>query len=490
MLELDIPDHWEWRPIQNLGEWKGGGTPKKSNPDYWDGGKIPWVSPKDMKQSRIRDTQDAITEFALEDTTAKLVPEDSIIIVTRSGILEHSLPVAVNHVPVTVNQDLKAFIPNKEVSSEYLLFFFQAFEKKILNDCSKDGTTVASINSDSLYEYEIPLPPLKEQNQIVQRLDQLTTQIDAGISTLKESREQINSYELAVISAAINGELTESWRDSHSTSEEAEDIEKEILEKRQEQWESLHSSRYSSPEAPERNLEELPDGWTEMSVEELSYKTRYGTSEKCDYDFDGPPVLRIPNIESGSIDLEDMKYADHESDLSNIDPLSRGDFLVVRTNGSKNLIGRAGLVEEDFESPHYFASYLIRFRLVDVGILPEWINLVWQGPEIRSEIVKKASTSAGQYNLSQSKILDFQLPIPPETEQREILRKVEHRLSIIEDVSQMVDTEIQRASNFRVSVLRKGFRGDLTQQSEVSDSQGTDTENEESVKTQVKLNDF
>ncbi len=99
----------------------GGGTPSKSHPEYFMG-TIPWVSPKDMKQTIINDSIDHITEEAIANSTTNLIPRNSVLMVIRSGILKHTLPVAINNVPVTINQDMKAFVPDNAISTEFLIY--------------------------------------------------------------------------------------------------------------------------------------------------------------------------------------------------------------------------------------------------------------------------------------------------------------------------------------------------------------------------------
>src|SRR3569623_1799165 len=145
------PAAWQLAPLKELGVWSGGGTPSKAKAEFWTKGMIPWVSPKDMKTERITDSEDHITRVAVEESTAKLIPEGSVLIVTRSGILSHTLPVAVTTVPVTVNQDLKAITPKGGVLPEYLAWALRCFAREILNTCSKQGTTVASIETAALH---------------------------------------------------------------------------------------------------------------------------------------------------------------------------------------------------------------------------------------------------------------------------------------------------------------------------------------------------
>ncbi|TAG28376.1 MAG: hypothetical protein EAZ40_03630, partial [Rhodobacterales bacterium] len=115
----ELPKGWATAKFSDFGEWMGGGTPSKAVPSYWNG-PIPWVSPKDMKAKVIRSAIDGITEAAVENSSAKRVPAGSVLIVARSGILAHTLPIAVTAVEATLNQDMKALTLSGGMSSDFI----------------------------------------------------------------------------------------------------------------------------------------------------------------------------------------------------------------------------------------------------------------------------------------------------------------------------------------------------------------------------------
>lgn len=140
----------------------GGGTPSKSNPVYFTG-TIPWVSPKDMKYSIISDSTDHITEEAIAKSTTNLIPSNSVLMVIRSGILKHTLPVAINSVPVTINQDMKAFVPNDTITAEFLIYYFKAIEKDVL--AGVRSVTADNIDFKAFQKRTVIVPPLDLQTQ-------------------------------------------------------------------------------------------------------------------------------------------------------------------------------------------------------------------------------------------------------------------------------------------------------------------------------------
>ena len=121
-----LPEGWEMKRLGELGTWKGGGTPSTNNEAFWQDGSIPWVSPKDMKSILIDSAEDLITEAAVKQSSTSLIPINSILIVTRSGILRNTVPVAKNIRPVAINQDLKALILAPTIDENYVLNYLRS----------------------------------------------------------------------------------------------------------------------------------------------------------------------------------------------------------------------------------------------------------------------------------------------------------------------------------------------------------------------------
>ena len=179
---------WEKHTVESLcKEIYGGGTPSKSHPEYYENGDIPWVSSKDMKSDVVTDSQIKINRLGLDNSTAKMVPINSVIMVIRSGILKHTLPVAINAVPITVNQDLKVFIPGEHVLTRFLAVQFKMHEKDILSGVR--AVTADNIEFDSLKQRELIVPPIELQHEYVFCLEQ----IDKS-KLLSASQPQIHIY--------------------------------------------------------------------------------------------------------------------------------------------------------------------------------------------------------------------------------------------------------------------------------------------------------
>ena len=156
--------------LKELCQIRHGGTPSKANPAFWRGS-IPWVSPKDMKASALADATDHISEQAVANSATSLVPEGSILVVARSGILVHSIPVAQAKRPLAFNQDIKALIPNADrIDPDYLFWFVRSQESELLARGVKKGATVHSLQSGVIENLRVPVPNLEQQRRIVDLL--------------------------------------------------------------------------------------------------------------------------------------------------------------------------------------------------------------------------------------------------------------------------------------------------------------------------------
>ncbi|MDD2174934.1 restriction endonuclease subunit S [Glaesserella parasuis] len=201
-------ESWNKAKIHNLGSIFSGKTPSKKNPCYWENGTVYWVSAKDMKFDEITFSSDLITEKAVNETKLKICPTDTILMVMRSGIIAHTFPVALTKVEVTINQDLKALRPKKGFAQpKFIFYLLKGNEQKILEKCSKAGTTVASIEMPEFEKFVFDIPSLEEQNYITQAVEkhlnfanQLEAQVNAAL-------ERVNLMTQAILAKGFRGEL-------------------------------------------------------------------------------------------------------------------------------------------------------------------------------------------------------------------------------------------------------------------------------------------
>lgn len=200
---LKLPHHWERKRLKLLFRLMGGGTPSKDHPEYWIGD-MPWVSSKDMKADLIIDTEDHISEDAVRDSATNVVPAGTILIVARSGILRHTIPVAITGRRVAINQDIKAVLPRRHgLEARYYFFLIKGFQNQLLALWRSQGATVESLDTEIIGNTDVPVPPLLEQRAIADFLDRETAKIDALIAKQQELVERIEEHKRAYIFAGV-----------------------------------------------------------------------------------------------------------------------------------------------------------------------------------------------------------------------------------------------------------------------------------------------
>ena len=204
-VPFEIPDSWEWIRLSDIASFGGGKTPSMNVKSYWDNGSNLWVTSKDMKRYRIDDSIMKISDEALSIMTQ--YEPGTILIVTRSGILRHSLPVAILDKKATVNQDLKTISLYLNELNPYIFLTIKANESFILKEYHKDGTTVDSINFEKFSNILLPLPPVREQQHICSAVEELFRLIDDLEANKQNLQDVIKQTKSKVLDLAIHGKL-------------------------------------------------------------------------------------------------------------------------------------------------------------------------------------------------------------------------------------------------------------------------------------------
>lgn len=342
-------------------------------------------SPKDMKTERISDSEDHITKEAVSHSTASLINADSVLIVTRSGILRHTLPVAVNSVPVTINQDLKALTPRSGIMAEYVAWALRAFGRDILNMCSKHGTTVNSVETSKLLSFQMPVAPTEQQHRIVAEIEKQFSRLDEAVANLRRVKANLKRYRASVLKAAVEGKLTEEWRKQHPDVEPASKLLERILTERRAGWngQSTYSalSRVDSTKQPP-----LPEGWTWATVAQLTPAGRpcaYGVLQPGEHVEDGIPLVRVGDINDGRVS---------ESGLKRISPKIAEQYPKTKLQGGEVAISLVGAIGRTAVIPQ---TLIGANTARAVGIIPlttrvsaHWVEIWFRNPAKVAEILQ------------------------------------------------------------------------------------------------------
>ena len=429
LRDVSLPRGWAWVRLNQLGEICGGSTPSMQRAAYW-GGNIPWISPKDMKSHHVASSELKLTKTALNETTIRLIPKNSVLIVGRSGILKRTLPVCINTVECTVNQDLKVVIPYHDKIVEYVRLMLKGFEPFILTELVKTGTTVQSLKYDEFAEQSFPIPPLAEQRRIVSKVDELLGLCDE-LETRQGARRELRER---LVQAALDQLLASQDPADFAT-----------------HWQRLQTHfdvLFDTPAAVERLRQTIhqlavlgklvsvgksvPE-FTHISMEELvgQKNLRNGISLKPSAVLTGFKCLSLSAVRNGVIDCSDGKPVPLTPTQAEPYLVHENEVFVVRGNGSKDFVGRAAIVRNLVDGI-VFPDLLIRIPLDTKKVLADYFLIAWNSPSMRTEIERVARTTSGIWKINQGHIAGMVLPIPSISTQKAIVSRVNSLSSMCE----------------------------------------------------------
>lgn len=290
---------------------------------------------------------------------------------------------------------------------------------------ASSGIGINNLKSSTLLGLSIALPPEAEQSRIVARVDELMRLCDA-----LEAKDRLAAEQHARLLDTLLGTLTDSstpeelaanWQrvadhfDLLLDRPEAVDaLEQVILQL------GLRGVLLPKPLLQDRSTKQEQQGssrsdpysWPTVAFSEVLRDLRYGTSAKCSYERSGTPVLRIPNLHDGAIDISDLKLGDLEPKEADNLRLEVGDLLIIRSNGSAGLVGTAALVSSPLPG-FAFAGYLVRARLDRAKVVPHFMALVMRSPEVRRQIEGPIRTTSGVKNINSTEIQRISFTLPP-----------------------------------------------------------------------------
>jgi type I restriction enzyme S subunit len=204
----------------------------------------------------------------------------------------------------------------------------------------------------------------------------------------------------------------------------------------------------------------MDSDWNHKTLGDVAVDVRYGTAAKCHYEPRKTPVLRIPNVVAGGIDTSDLKFGAFTKNEIEKLSIKAGDLLVIRSNGSLDLVGRAALVPKEVEG-YLYAGYLIRTRLNPKEVHPAFVQYAFDEPLIRGHIESLAKSTSGVNNINSEQLRAIRLAIPPVEEQKEIAGKIQSAFSAIDSARKEVIRANLLLDRFDQATLCNAFQGQL-----------------------------
>ena len=201
-----LPANWSRMRLRHIARFVSGGTPSKDNGAFWQG-QIPWFSPKDFSSRVLVDSEDHISPEAVEVSATTMLTAGTPVFVVRSGILRHTIPIALLGVNGCINQDVKGVLLKENLEARYFVYVVEGFQAELIDEWTKQGATVESIEQQFVSNTYFPIPSSQEQTRIANFLDERTAQIDDLRSHCREHISLLREYRSSLISAAVTGQL-------------------------------------------------------------------------------------------------------------------------------------------------------------------------------------------------------------------------------------------------------------------------------------------
>lgn len=478
----NIPEAWHKSTLGESFKWGSGGTPRRGVAEYYNGD-IPWLVIGDLNEGLVTVSEKTITEAGLKNSSAKLVEPGTLLLAMYGSIGK----LGIAGVRLATNQAI-AFALENEIQTKYLFYFLQS-SRTSLNKLGK-GATQQNISQAVIKTFPFPLAPLNEQKRIVAKIEELFSELDSGIASLKKAQEQLKFYRQALLKHAFEGKLTAQWRKENAGKLETPE---QLLTRIQTERESRYQQQLNDwkqavkdweakgkegkkPSKPKKlaalkniskselsELTPLPIGWSYVRLGHLIDEPTYGTSAKCEYDSGNTGVLRIPNIKSDAIDDGDLKFASFDEGEIKHFALEEGDLLTIRSNGSISLVGACALVKEK-DTKYIFAGYLIRLRPNQSSIHPSFLLAVLTSHLLRRQIETAAKSTSGVNNINSGELQNLIIPIPTIQEQNELLKHLDTSTPSINATELEIEKQLLKSETLRQSILKKAFSGQLIPQ--------------------------
>ena len=393
---------------ESLGEialMTSGGTPSKKNPEYYEKGTIPWVRSGELENGAICDTEIKITQVGLDNSSAKIFPKGTLLIALYGATIGK---LAWLDIEACTNQAVCGIFENEKVSLKYLYYYLLLHRPDLIKQGI--GGAQANISQTILKKLMVSYPvDRSEQMRIVARIEELSSELDNGVETLRKTKQQLAVYRQAVISAAF-------------------------------------------PEMADKNtvrLDEIADisgGITkgrDLSKQETVHL----------------PYLRVANVQNGYLDLSQMKTIELKVSEKEKYLLRSGDVLYTE-GGDRDKLGR-GTVWNDEIPNCVHQNHVFKARLDLKKANPRYVAYWSMSAFARNYFYNKGKQSVNLASINKTVLSALTLPLPSLPEQEATLREIESRLSVCDSIEKTVDTALQQAEAMRQSILKKAFEGKL-----------------------------
>ena len=408
----EVPENWVWVRLGGITQVIGGGTPSTSKKEYYDGGTISWLSPVDLSNYNdiyISRGNKMITLEGLNNSSAKLLPKDTVCLTSRAPIGY----VAIAENELSTNQGFKSFLPSPTYLARFLYWYLKG--NKELLESKASGTTFLELSASKAATIEFPLPPLSEQQRIVERIEELFAKLDEAKERLQEVADSFAVRKAAILHKAFMGELTKQWRRENGVSDES---------------------------------------WEEKTIGEICKIGSGGTpSRKHEEYYNG----NIPWIKTGelawNVITESEEYITDEAVANSSAKMHFAGSVLVAMYGQGLTRGKAAILGINATTNQAVCALQPLELLTSEFLFYYFMKNYWQ---FREEAV-----GGNQPNYSAKMISNWLINLPTLPEQHEIVRLIDDLLARERAAQQAAEQALASIDLMKKSILARAFRGEL-----------------------------
>lgn len=424
-----IPSNWCWIRLENIAEWGSGGTPSRKRKEYYNGN-IPWIKTGELNNGYIFNSEEKITELGLKNSSAKLYPINTVIIAMYGATIGK---VGILSIEATTNQACACAIVYKNILFKYV-FHYLIYQKEAFINKSKGGAQ-PNLSQEIIKKHEIPLPPIKEQQRIVNIIESLFAKLDRAKELIENTLAQFEQNKMAILHKAFTGELTAKWR-------------------------------------KENNID--LSSWKDVIMQDICEKIVCGKTPTGYISKTGEiPYLKVYNIVDNKIDFNKtaqfIPNKIHKEKLKS-SILKPNDIIM-------NIVGpplrKIAIIPDNYPEWNMNQA-IVRFR-VKKDVMYKFIYYILIYPKTLDNIINKTKGVVGQANISITQSRNIQIKLPTVEEQQEIVNILDRLLAKYNKIKNL-EQQLEKIELLKKAILAKAFRGEL----------GTNNPDEESAENLLK----
>lgn len=405
----DLPSSWTVAQLEEVAKWGSGGTPSRGNPKFYNG-KIPWIKTGELGSKYVFRTGEHITEEAVKKSSAKLFPKGSVGIAMYGATIGKT---SIFGIEASTNQACAVAICNDSVIHNEYLYYFLVSQQRSFVEAGKGGAQ-PNISQGVLKEWYIPYAPLNEQKRIVEKIEELFSQLDKGIESLKAAREQLKNYRRTLLKKLFDDEALK-------------------------------------PKPLSEFVLDMGQGWSPKCFETPSPSNEIWG------------VIRTTAIQHLHFDESANKELPASLPPREHLEIQENDILITRA-GPRNRVGVACLVKK-VRPKLILCDKAYRIKADEDQIIPEFLIAILNTPRAQKEIEElKSGISDSGLNLTQKRFLELEVRVPDIKVQQQLLDGFELQIDQIREAERTVEQQLISVEALRQSILKAAFSGKLVPQ--------------------------